>query len=100
IVAGRPGRRRGRSDYLLCLPVVSSIPPLPVAVLEAKKENSSPSQGLQQAQNYAKRFNVIFSFSSNGHLYCEYAQDTGLIKNDIQLNQFPTPEELRKRYEA
>lgn len=100
IVAGRPVRRRGRSDYLLCLPIKDGQPPLPVAVLEAKKENSSASQGLQQAQGYAKRFNVIFSFSSNGHLFSEYAQDTDQIRENISLNEFPTPAELRRRYEA
>jgi type I restriction enzyme R subunit len=100
IVDGRPVRRKGRTDYLLCLPVKEGQPPLPVAVLEAKKEDSSASQGLQQARDYAKRFNVIFSFSSNGHLFSEYAQDTDQIRENIPLNEFPTPDELRKRYEA
>jgi type I restriction enzyme R subunit len=100
IVEGRPVRRKGRSDYLLCLPIKEGQPPLPVAVLEAKKENSSASQGLQQAQGYAKRFNVIFSFSSNGHLFSEYAQDTDQIRENISLSDFPSPADLRKRYEA
>ena len=100
IVAGKPVRRRGRTDYLLCLPIISGQPPLPVAVLEAKKEESNASQGLQQALGYAKRFNVIFSFSSNGNLYSEFAQDTQQIKENILLTEFPKPDELRKRYEA
>lgn len=99
IVDGKPVRRKGRTDYLLCLPVLQGQPPLPIAILEAKKENSSASQGLQQAQGYAKRFNVIFSFSSNGHLFSEYAQDTDQIKENIALDEFPKPAELRKRYE-
>ena len=99
IIAGKPVRRKGRSDYLLCLPIIEGQPPLPVAVLEAKKENSSASQGLQQAQGYAKRFNVIFSFSSNGHLFSEYSQDTDQIMENISLDDFPKPDELRKRYE-
>jgi type I restriction enzyme R subunit len=89
IVNGKPVRRRGRSDYLLCLPIKEGQPPLPVAILEAKKEGASASQGLQQAQNYAKRFNVIFSFSSNGHLYSEYAKDTDQIRENLPLEQFP-----------
>jgi type I restriction enzyme R subunit len=100
IVAGKPVRRRGRTDYLLCLPVIQGQPPLPVAILEAKKEKSGASQGLQQAQNYAKRFHVIFSFSSNGHLFSEYAQDAEQIRENIALDQFPTPAELRQRYET
>ncbi len=99
IVEGKPVRRKGRTDYLLCLPIVEGQPPLPIAVLEAKKENSSALQGLQQAQSYAKRFNVIFSFSSNGHLFSEYAQDTNRIIENISLNNFPTPDTLRTRYE-
>lgn len=100
IVNGKPVRRRGRSDYLLCLPIKEGQPPLPVAVLEAKKEGKSATQGLQQAQGYAKRFNVIFSFSSNGHLYSEYAKDTDQIRENLSLEQFPSPAELRRRYEA
>jgi type I restriction enzyme, R subunit len=99
IIDGKPVKRKGRSDYLLCLEVVKGQPPLPVAVLEAKKEDLIPSFGLQQAQNYMKRFNVPFAFSSNGHLYAEYAEDTGKIIDSLSLDIFPTPDELRVRYE-
>lgn len=100
IVAGKPVRRRGRSDYVLCLPIVPAMPALPVAVLEAKKENVSSSKGLQQAEGYARRFNVVFAFSTNGHLFSEYAEDTGQVRDHIQLSEFPTPDELRKRFES
>jgi type I restriction enzyme, R subunit len=100
IVAGKPVRRKGRSDYVLCLPVVTGMPALPVAVLEAKKENASPSKGLQQAEGYARRFNVIFAFSTNGHLFSEFAEDTGQVTDRIPLNRFPTPDDLRRRFES
>lgn len=99
IVDGKPLRRKGRSDYLLCIEVVKGQTPLPIAVLEAKKEDSIHSFGLQQAQNYMKRFNVPFAFSSNGHLYAEYAEDTQQIKDSLSLDEFPTPEQLKERYE-
>jgi len=77
IIDGKPKRRKGRSDYLLCLPVIIGYPPLPVAVLEAKKENSPAILGLQQAQTYARRFNVLFAFSTNGKLFSEFGADKG-----------------------
>src|SRR4030042_2348206 len=82
IIDGKPKRRKGRSDYLLCLPVFEDHPPLPVAVLEAKKENSPATLGLQQAQNYSKRFNVPFAFSTNGKLFSEFGADKGSISDD------------------
>src|SRR5712671_1926498 len=100
IVDGKPKRRTGRSDYLLCLPVANGFPPVPVAVLEAKKESSSASLGIQQAQGYAKRFFVPFSFSTNGNLYSEFGEDTGIIQEFTNLDLFPTPTELKERFEA
>src|SRR5918999_700655 len=99
IVDGKPIKRKGRTDYLLCLEVVKGQQPLPVAILEAKKEAMIPSFGLQQAQSYMKRFNVPFAFSSNVHLYAEYAQDTGKIIDALSLDTFPTPQELQVRFE-
>jgi type I restriction enzyme, R subunit len=99
IINGKPVRRRGRSDYLLCLPAPRNGVPLPVAILEAKKEGTHASLGLQQALNYAKRFNVSFAYSSNGELFCEYAEDTKQISDPKPLAEFPTPNELYKRFE-
>jgi type I restriction enzyme, R subunit len=99
IVDGIPRKRKGRTDYLLCLPVLEGKPPLAVALLEAKGEDKLPSLGIQQAKNYKKKFNVPFVFSSNGHLFAEYADDTGLIRDALPLSAFPNPEELKTRYE-
>ncbi len=100
IIDGKPKRRKGRSDYLLCIKIEEGLAPIPVAVLEAKKEAASASLGLQQAQGYSKRFNVLFSFSTNGALYSEFGEDTGTIVESISLDSFPTPAELRRRYET
>ena len=99
IIDGRPRKRKGRTDYLLCIPVMEGKPPLAVAVLEAKAENKLPSLGIQQAKDYKQKFNVPFVFSTNGHLYTEYADDTGEIKDALPLKSFPSPTDLRIRYE-
>ena len=100
IIDGKPRKRRGRTDYLLCVPVIDGKPPLPVALLEAKGEDKLPSLGIQQAKDYMKKFYVPFIFSTNGHLYAEYAEDTGHIHDTLSLTTFPTPQDLKDRYEA
>ena len=100
IVEGVPRRRRGRSDYLLCLPILPGKPPLIIALIEAKAESKLPALGLQQGRDYQRRFNVPFVFSTNGYLYAAYGDDTRTIKDNLPLGDFPTPEELRARYEA
>lgn len=99
IIAGRPRRGKGRVDYLLCLPAEAGKSPLPIAILEAKKETEFPGLGIQQAQAYRQRFNVPFVFSSNGHLYSHWDELSGQVVDNLSLDQFPTPSELRTRYE-
>jgi type I restriction enzyme R subunit len=99
ILAGRPRRGKGRVDYLLCLPAEVGKSPLPIAILEAKKEDELPGLGIQQAQVYRQRFNVPFVFSSNGYLYSEWNELTGQVVDNLPIKQFPTPSELRARYE-
>ena len=46
---GPKGRRRkgtGRTDYLLCVQVGNVPKPLPVGVIEAKRENADPLKGM------------------------------------------------------
>jgi type I restriction enzyme R subunit len=99
VLDGQPHARRGRTDYLLCLPAESGNQPLPVALIEAKAEDKLPSLGLQQGRNYQRRFNVPFVFSTNGHLYTTFGDDTRKIETDLPLANFPTPSDLRERYE-
>lgn len=99
IIDGKPRKRKGRTDYLLCIPVIEGKPPLAVAVLEAKAEDKLPSLGIQQAKDYMKKFNVPVVFTTNGNLYAEYADDTGCIRDALSLTAFPNPEELKNRYE-
>jgi type I restriction enzyme R subunit len=43
---------------------------------------------------------VPFAFASNGHLFVEYDRFTGLTSASRPVGEFPTPEQLRQRYEA
>ncbi len=100
IIDGKPVKRSGRCDYLLCIPIRDGKPPLPIAILEAKKESDYAGMGLVQAKKYCQQFHVPFAFSTNGHQFVEYAEDTDLISHEKSLKEIPTPHELRLRYEA
>ena len=102
IINGKPRRKsQGRADYTLRLVVQAAMQPVAVAIIEAKAEHLPPGHGLEQGKAYAdaKRLNVPFVFSSNGHLYVEYDRFTGITTPPLPLAQFPTPAELRARYE-
>ena len=99
VINGNPKRKTGRTDYLLCLPAREDQNPLPIAIVEAKKENDPCTLGLDQAKDYAKYQHVPFVFSTNGHLYAVYDFFSGKIKSDIPLNEFPAPNKLRELYE-
>ncbi len=100
---GHKGRRRkgsGRTDYLLCVQVGDMPKPLPVGVLEAKKEAEDPLKGMQQAKDYAecKRFEVKYVFATNGHLYGEFDKFTNLQGGPFPLEEFPPHPDLSDRY--
>ena len=102
IVAGQPRRQaKGRVDYTLRLPMSTGTQPVAVALIEAKSEQYPPSHGLQQAKQYAssKRLQVPFVFSSNGHQFVEFDSSTGKTTRPRRLAVFPSPAELRQRYE-
>jgi type I restriction enzyme R subunit len=103
ILAGKGRRRaRGRVDYTLRIKVNPETQPIAVALIEAKKDSLPPGHGLDQAKGYAacQRLNVPFVFSSNGHLFVEFNRFTGLTSAPKPLADFPTPDELRTRYET
>lgn len=94
----RRSRLGGRIDYTLRIRVAPNTQPLAVAVLEAKKANSSPALGLEQAKGYCRRLNVPFAISSNGHQFVLY-EAGGATTEARPMSEFPTPAELRARYE-
>lgn len=102
IVAGKARKQaKGRTDYTLRVKVNPENQPVAVALIEAKAEHLPPTHGLEQAKAYAsaRRLNVPFVFSSNGHLYVEYDAFSGRTSQPRPLSDFPTPAELRARYE-
>ncbi len=102
VVAGQPRRQpQGRADYTLRLPVSDGSQPMTVALIEAKAQDHHPAHGLQQAKSYAsaKRLNVPFVYSSNGHRFVEFDASTGLTSEPRPMAAFPSPDDLRKRYE-
>ncbi|MDH3052543.1 DEAD/DEAH box helicase family protein [Gordonia alkanivorans] len=89
-------REAARSaDYVLFLK-----PGLPLAVVEAKDNNHSIGSGLQQAQGYADRLDVPFVFSSNGDgfLFHDRTVTTGTIERELALDEFPSPDELHRKW--
>ncbi len=103
VINGRERRVDKRVDYVLQLPIFpkDAIKPvlLPIALIEAKKESELPAFALGQVRDYNTRFNVPFVFSTNGHRFVEYAQDTKATSEDAALTAFPTPHDLQQRYE-
>jgi type I restriction enzyme R subunit len=75
--------------------------PVAVALIEAKAEGYPPAHGLEQGKLYAdaRRLNVPFVYASNGHQFVEYDARTKLTSDKRPMSEFPTPAELRSRYE-
>lgn len=97
IVRGKTVKRgeSKKADYLL-----SYKPNLPLAVVEAKDNNHSVGDGMQQALEQAEILDVPFAYSSNGDAFLEHDRTvtSGPVTREIPLEQFPTPEELWTRY--
>ena len=102
-IVGKTARKqaKGRLDYTLRVAVNSQTQPVAVALIEAKAEHLPPNNGLEQAKLYAdsKRFNVPFVFSTNGHLFVCFDKTTELTSSPDLIVHFPSPDELRARYE-
>jgi type I site-specific restriction endonuclease len=104
IVDGAPRRPSQKHiDYVLRVKVSASTQPVAVAYVEAKREDEPPETGLQQVKDYAttaERLHVPFVYATNGHLFIEYNHLTGQTTAPKPITGFPTPSELRARYEA
>lgn len=108
IVDGRPRRAgTGRTDYTLRIKVAQDAQPIAVAVVEAKRADAAPTRGLDQAKEYARayatsaaRLHVPFVYSTNGHQWVEHDATTSLTSAPAPMADFPSPNELRVRWEA
>ncbi len=80
-----------RADYVLFYK-----PNIPIAIIEAKDNTHSISDGMQQGLGYAELLQVPFVFSSNGDgfiFHNKIAQD-GILEKEISLDEFPSPNTL------
>jgi type I restriction enzyme, R subunit len=86
-----------RADYILYYK-----PNIPLAVIEAKDNNCSVGDGIQQALGYAETLQIPFVFSSNGDgfVFHNRTLTSGAIEQDLQLHEFPSPATLWAKYRA
>ena len=80
-----------RADYALFYK-----PGIPIAIIEAKDNNHSIGDGMQQALKYGEMLNVPFVFSSNGDgfLFHNSIAKNGKVEIELSLEEFPSPEYL------
>lgn len=96
VVRGQKHTRapRKRADYVLFYRSIM------LAVIEAKDNNHSVGAGMQQAKDYADILDTLFVYSSNGDAFLEYdkTKSAGDIEQELNLDSFPSPEDLWQRY--
>ena len=84
--------KQKRADYVLYHKTN-----IPLAVVEAKDNTHTLHSGIQQAIEYAELLDVPFAYSSNGDGFIEHDRTKG-VERELSLIEFPTPEELWRRY--
>lgn len=87
LFGGKRGNRC-RVDYLLLYNNTF------IGIIEAKAEHKPPTEGLQQAMDYAQKLKLRFIYATNGKRIYEFDMITG--KGDY-IDAFPTPETLFAR---
>lgn len=72
----------------------------PIAVIEAKDNKHSVTDGMQQALDYASMLEVPFVFSSNGDGFAfqDRSGTSSSLERIISLSAFPTPQKLWEKY--
>lgn len=73
---------------------------LPLAIIEAKDNNHSVGDGMQQGLEYADTLDIPFVYSSNGDGFLEHDRTVaeGTIERELSMQQFPSPDKLYQRY--
>lgn len=97
-MSSRNKKKKKFADYVL-----QKEPGVPIAVVEAKDNKSTVSQGLQQALGYAEILQVPSAFSSNGDAFASHNKvpKTGEdIETQLPLDSFPPPQELWERFKT
>lgn len=70
-------------------------PAYPLAVVEAKAEYRSATDGIQQAKSYAQTLGLLFAYATNGVSIVEFDFSTGIER---EVDGFPGPADLGRRY--
>ena len=97
-VASRNKKKSKFADYILY-----QEPSVPIAVVEAKDNNHTVSQGLQQALGYAEILDIPSAFSSNGDAFASHNKVPAAgedIETQFPLGAFPPPQLLWRRYKT
>ncbi len=94
------GDRTARGERKFADYILYYKPNIPVAIIEAKDNNHSTKSGIQQALNYAEILDIPCVFSSNGDGFCfhDRTSDNGDVETELSMEEFPSPEELWKKY--
>ncbi len=84
-----------RADYALFYKA-----DIPLATIEAKDNRHAAGAGMPQAIAYADLLTVPFSFSSNGDgfVFRDATLATGVLEQNISLDEFPAPDALWARF--
>src|ERR1700737_5667428 len=77
-------------------------PNIPLAIIEAKDNNHSVGDGMQQALDYATTLEIPFVFSSNGDgfVFHDRTGASAIKEANLGLDAFPSPADLWKKYRA
>src|ERR1700730_515068 len=75
---------------------------IPIALIEAKDNNHSVGDGMQQGLEYAETLEIPFVFSSNGDGFIFHDRSGGSAEKEggLGLDAFPSPTNLWMRYAA
>ncbi len=97
-VASRNKKKSKFADYILY-----QEPGVPIAVVEAKDNHHTVSQGLQQALGYAEILDIPSAYSSNGDAFASHNKVPAAgedIETQFPLEAFPAPAVLWQRYKT
>ncbi len=77
-------------------------PNIPIALIEAKDNNHSVGDGMQQGLDYAATLDIPFVFTSNGDgfVFHDRTGQSAAIETNLDLDAFPSPDALWARYRA
>jgi type I restriction enzyme R subunit len=75
-------------------------PNIPIALIEAKDNNHSVGDGIQQGLDYATTLDIPFVFSSNGDgfVFHDRTSASAVKEANLGLDAFPSPANLWARY--